>query len=61
MSQTSLIGTKEAVRRSGIPRSTFHRRVSEGMIPVAAKVEGKTGAMLFDPEVIDSLKAGSDK
>lgn len=60
MSHETLIGTAEAVERSGIPRSTFLRKVATGEIKAAAKLNGRTGVYLFDPAVIERLDDKAD-
>ena len=53
-----LIGSAQAAKRfgqSGVDRATFNRWVAEGLIPVAIEVEGKTGARLFDADLIDAI------
>lgn len=60
MGNVTLITSAQARARLDMPRSTFHRRVSQGCIPVAYQLPGRRGACLFDPEVIDSLKEQAD-
>lgn len=50
-----LIGSADVCARLGIERSTLIRRVQLGHVKIAAKMPGKSGAYLFDPEYIDRL------
>lgn len=50
-----LIGSLEAARRLRMHRATFNKLVTDGSIPVAAEIPGRTGARLFDPAVIEDL------
>ena len=50
-----LIGSLEAARRLRMHRATFNKLVTDGAIPVAAEIPGRTGARLFDPAVIAEL------
>jgi predicted site-specific integrase-resolvase len=52
-----LIGSAQAAKVFGVNRATFNRWVAAGEIPVAAELEGTTGARLFDADVIDALAA----
>ncbi|MGP5928886.1 helix-turn-helix transcriptional regulator [Corynebacterium glyciniphilum] len=55
MHTTELITSAEAARRMGLSRMTVNRRVRSGDIPAAGRLPGRTGAWLFDPDVIDQL------
>lgn len=50
---TRLIGSAEAARRLGVDRSHLNRLVRMGAIRAVTQLDGRTGARLFDPEVID--------
>ncbi|WP_372736707.1 hypothetical protein [Nocardioides sp.] len=50
-----LIGSAQAAKAFGIDRATFNRWVIEGRVPIAVKVDGRTGARLFDADLIDQL------
>lgn len=52
-----LIGTTQAAERCGVDRSTFFRWVQLGRIEPVQKLPGQTGAMLFDPDVVDAYAA----
>jgi predicted site-specific integrase-resolvase len=52
-----LIGSRQAAKRFGVDRATFNRWVQAGTIPFEFKVEGETGARLFDADLIDQLAA----
>lgn len=60
MYTTELLTSAEAADRLGISRMTVNRRVRSGDIPAAGRLPGRTGAWLFDPAVIDNLKAQAD-
>ena len=53
----TLIGTTAAAERCGVDRSTFFRWVQLGRITPVMKLDGRTGAMLFDPAAVDRLAA----
>lgn len=50
-----LIGSAQAATRFGVDRATFNRWVKAGRVPVAAELDGLTGARLFDADVIEAL------
>lgn len=51
------ITTAEACRRLGFKdRSSLTRYVAEGRIAPVMKLEGRTGAYLFDPAEVDRFK-----
>lgn len=52
---TSLIGSAQAAKVFGVNRATFNRWVASGDIPVAVEMDGRTGARLFDADVIEQL------
>ena len=45
----------EAARRIGVHRKHFNKLAATGTVPTALQLPGRTGARLFDPEVIDAL------
>lgn len=53
--ELNFIGSAEVCARLDIDRSTLIRRVQLGRIQYAAKLPGKSGAYLFDPEYINRL------
>lgn len=53
----ALIGTTAAAERCGVDRSTFFRWVQLGQITPVMKLEGRTGAMLFDPADVERIAA----
>lgn len=55
MSNSDLLGSKEAAEVLGISRTSLNRAVRAGDIPPVAQIPGKTGAYLFDARVIDAL------
>lgn len=50
-----LIGSDQAAKRFAVDRATFNRWVKAGKVPIAVKLEGATGARLFDADVIDRM------
>lgn len=54
-----LIGSAQAARVFGVDRATFNRWVAEGLIPIAAELDGPTGARMFDADTIDEIAARS--
>lgn len=52
-----LIGTTEAAKRCKVDRTTFFRWVQLGQIEPVTKLEGRTGALLFDPDQVDAFAA----
>ena len=52
-----LIPSATVCERLAIDRSTLSRMVAAGRLPVALKLPGKTGAMLFDPADVDAYLA----
>lgn len=53
----SLIGSEQAAKAFGVNRATFNRWVKANRIPVAGELEGRTGARMFDADVIAELAA----
>lgn len=52
-----LVSSLEAAKTFGISRTHFNRLVKEGKVPIAIDMDGRTGARLFDADVIDILAA----
>lgn len=52
-----LLTTAQVAERLQLDISTINYRVRVGTLPIAQKLPGKTGAYLFDPEVIDAEAA----
>jgi excisionase family DNA binding protein len=50
---TALLTTRQAAERLGVDRGTVSRAAAAGRLPAAGKLPGRTGAYLFDVEVID--------
>jgi predicted site-specific integrase-resolvase len=50
-----LIGSAQAAKKFGVDRATFNRWVAAGLVPIAAELDGPTGARLFDADLIDAL------
>lgn len=58
MPLTEYITTAEAMRRLGYKdRSSITRYVADGRLTPAMKLDGRTGAYLFDPAEIERFKA----
>jgi excisionase family DNA binding protein len=55
MSDDTLVGSEEASRIIGVPRSTFLRWVQRGRVPGAVKMPGLSGAYLFRRADIEQL------
>ena len=53
----NLIGSAEACERLGIDRSTLSRWVAFGRLPLAMRLPGPTGALLFHPSDVERLAA----
>ena len=47
MSQPDLIGTTEAAELLGVSRATVKRLATTGVLPVANRLPGATGALLY--------------
>lgn len=55
-----LLSTAETADRLGVSVSTVTRLAESGRLPIAHRMPGKTGAMLFDESDVDSYaKAGA--
>jgi excisionase family DNA binding protein len=50
-----LLTTKQVADRLGVDPRTVHRMADDGRLPCVAKLEGSTGAYVFDPDVIDGV------
>lgn len=50
-----LIGTTEAAKRCGVDRTTFFRWYQLKRIEAVTQLDGRTGALLFDPADVDAL------
>lgn len=59
MADSELVGSDEASRIIGIPRSTFMRHVADGFIEPVHVMPGVSGAMLFSRSYIQTLTAAS--
>ncbi len=57
MSNLTLLTTAAVARRLDIPRREVVRAVERGDLAPAGKLEGRTGAYLFDPEPIAAFDA----
>lgn len=57
----TLIGTTEAAKRCGVDRTTFFRWVQLQQIAPVTKLEGRTGALLFDPDAVEALAAEKER
>ena len=57
MADDELVGSDEASRITGIPRSTFARWVTQGRITPAHVMPGISGAKLFRRADVDRLAA----
>ncbi|WP_448259552.1 helix-turn-helix domain-containing protein [Corynebacterium kalidii] len=55
MEPQHVLTTQQVAEVLGIDRSRVVRRVRNGSIPTVGKLPGRTGAHLFDPDVIDAL------
>ncbi len=52
-----LLSTAETADRLGRSISTVTRLAESGRLPIAHRMPGKTGAMLFDVEAVDAFAA----
>lgn len=59
MRDDDLVGSDEASRITGIPRSTFMRHVADGYIEYVQQMPGVSGAMLFRRSYIETISAAS--
>jgi len=53
--QHNLVGVAEAARITGLDRRTLHRKVERGELAAVGKLEGKTGAYIFNRADIEAL------
>jgi len=58
--QPDLIGATEAARILEVTRTHLTRLVRAGSLPVALKLDGKTGAYLFDRSAVEDLRSARD-
>lgn len=62
MSQTehadTIVSASWAAKRLGISRRTLLWRAKNDKLPYLAKIDGRTGAYLFDRATIEALAAG---
>lgn len=49
-----LLSTAETAERLGVSVSTVTRLAESGRLPIAHRMPGKTGAMLFDASDVDA-------
>jgi excisionase family DNA binding protein len=52
-----LLTTAEVAARFGVARQTVHRWAEGGRLPVAQKLPGKTGDMLFRASDVSALES----
>lgn len=52
-----MIGSAAAAQRLGVSRGHFNKLVAMGAIRPVVSMDGRTGARLFDPAVIDTYRA----
>ncbi|MGD7734144.1 helix-turn-helix transcriptional regulator [Propionibacteriaceae bacterium G57] len=52
-----LLTAAQAAERLGVTRATVNKWAATGTLPTADKFPGRTGPRLFDPEVVNGLKA----
>ena len=57
MSQSELLGVSEAARVLGVSGASVKRAAQSGVLPVALKMPGATGAYLFDRKAVEALAA----
>lgn len=55
MRPQTLISAQEVARRLNVDRSTITRRVQAGSLSPAGKLDGATGAYVFDADEIDRM------
>jgi excisionase family DNA binding protein len=48
-----LLTTRQVAERLGVDPRTVHRMADDGRLAYVAKLEGATGAYVFDPAVVD--------
>jgi len=54
----TLLSSTEVARRLGVSIKTVHRLARAGQIPGAQKLPGRTGAFIFDPDMLDAWLTG---
>jgi excisionase family DNA binding protein len=54
-----LIGTAEAAELLGVSLPTIKRKAQNGLLPVAHKMPGETGAYLFHRADVEALRVAS--
>lgn len=59
--QPDLIASTEAARLLNIDARTVQRKAERQEIPTVGKLPGRTGAFLFDRDVIEALAAESER
>ena len=57
MSISNLLTTAQVAERYGASRRTITRWARDGRLPVAARLPGETGALLFDPVEVEQALA----
>jgi excisionase family DNA binding protein len=50
-----LLTTKQVAERLGVDVRTVHRMADTGRLPYVTKLEGATGAYVYDPDAIDAI------
>jgi predicted site-specific integrase-resolvase len=55
---SAFVSTAWVAKRLGVPSRTIQNRVRAGKLPYVAKLDGRTGAYLFDPAVIEEIANG---
>lgn len=55
-----LIPTKQVAELLGKDVRTVHRLANKGLLPAALKIGGKTGAWLFDVDVVEMYRRHRD-
>ena len=51
-----LIPTAQVAELLGVDVRTVHRMTTNGLLPSAYKIPGRTGAYLFDPVVVEMYR-----
>lgn len=52
--KSELLSTRQAAERHGVSVWTIARRVRDGDLEPALRLEGRTGAMLFTADAVDA-------
>jgi excisionase family DNA binding protein len=50
-----LLNSRQVAERLGVDLRTVHRMADAGRLPYVAKLEGATGAYVYDPDAIDTI------